>query len=60
MRSTLIEIYYFLLALEPRYKIVIFMIAALLITGAIMLTVVLRERSRKSVSKQGKDASSVW
>lgn len=48
MRSFFIDIYYFLLALEPRYKIVIFMIAGLLILGAVMISVVLRERSRKN------------
>ncbi len=48
MRSFFIDIYYFLLALEPRYKIVIFMIAGLLILATVMISIVLRERSRKN------------
>lgn len=48
MKSFFVDIYYFLLALEPRYKIVIFMIAGLFILAAVMITVVLRERSRKN------------
>lgn len=48
MREFLIDIYYFLLALEPRYKIVIFLVIALLISAAIMISIVLRERSRKN------------
>jgi hypothetical protein len=48
MRQFIIDTYYFLVALEPRYKIVIFLVIALLILAAFMITVVLRERSRKN------------
>lgn len=48
MRQALIDIYYFLLALEPRYKIVIMMVIILLVLAAVMISIVLRERSRKN------------
>jgi len=42
------ETYYFLVALEPRYKIVLFLVISLLILAAAMIVIVLRERSRKN------------
>ena len=48
MRQFIIDIYYFLLALEPRYKIVIILVIVLLILAAVMISIVLRERSRKN------------
>jgi hypothetical protein len=48
MRQFFTDTYYFLLALEPRYKIVLFLVITLLLLAAIMVLIVLRERSRKN------------
>lgn len=48
MRQFFNDTYYFLLALEPRYKIVLFLVVTLLIVAAVMVAIVLRERSRKN------------
>jgi len=48
VRRFFTETYYFLLALEPRYKIVLFLVIALLLLAAVMVVIVLRERSTKN------------
>lgn len=48
MGDFFLDIYYFLVALEPRYKIVIALVVILLIVSAVLITIVLRERSRKN------------
>lgn len=46
------EIYYFYLAQEFRYQIVIFLVILLLVLSAVLVTIVLRERSKKNTQEE--------
>lgn len=45
------EIYYFYLAQEFRYQVVIFLVILLLVLSAILVSIVLRERSKKNIQE---------